>query len=522
MRHLFSPLVIGLSACFGVSAFAGDLDPPPGPVAPSMKTLDQVEPRTAVNEENTPGNPLATFVIDEPGSYYLTSNITGEAGKDGIAVRASNVTLDLNGFAVQGVEGATNGINVGELTFRQGVRITNGVVRDWPGVGLRLRADACMVDRVRLVDNETWGLDASEGFELTVESCSGFINGTSDASEKGDFRLAQASVVRDCLSRSTDGVAFSASEAISVTLRGCSAQSPRDGGFDLESQNAVLSDCAVSFASGESTFVDAFAIDGTSIAIENCAARIASGAGFALRGPVDTNDGTASIRGCVARDCGLSGFDFLRLSVTSENCIANESGSRGFALRSFEGGLRPTSVFRGCVARESGTDGFYLDEYALVTDCSVTGAGENGFNARDRVRYSNCTAQEFADSGFVLNRNSVMENCAVTAGCDTTSAIEVAGVDTRIVNNTVFNTCTSSTGVGILVSSADSRIEGNSIDGVATGIELTSSSSDAHVSRNFFNDCTPVVDNGIINVIAPILNDNDIATATNPFANWDD
>ena len=45
------------------------------------------------------------------------------------------------------------------------MRITNGVVRDWPGVGVRLRADACQVDHVRLVDNETWGLDASEGFD---------------------------------------------------------------------------------------------------------------------------------------------------------------------------------------------------------------------------------------------------------------------------------------------------------------------------------------------------------------------
>ena len=340
------------------------------------------------------------------------------------------------------------------------------------------------------------------GVRLTLESCSGFINGTVDASEKGDFRLAQASVVRDCISRSTDGVAFSASEAVSATLRNCTRRARATAGSILN-RNAVLSDCAASNAAGESTFVDAFEIVGSSIAIENCAARQASGTGFVLRGPVDTNEGTATIRGCAAQNCGLDGFEFRRLSVTAENCIANASDSDGFALDSFEGGLRPTSVFRGCVARDSGADGFDLDEYALVTDCSSTGAGDNGFNARDRVRYSNCTAQEFGESGFIVNRNSVMENCAVTAGCNTTSAIEVVGTDTRIVNNTVFNTCTSSTGVGIRVTSADARIEGNSIDGLSTGIELTSSSSDCHISRNFFNDCFPVNDSGTINVIAP-------------------
>mgnify|MGYP006424116089 CR=1 FL=1 len=521
--NMCSALLSCLIGVYTVSvAGAGDLDPPPGPVAPSMKTLDQVEPRTAVNEENTPGTGSASFVIDEPGSYYLTSNITGEAGKSGISIRASGVTLDLNGFTVEGVDGATNGINVGELTFRQGVRITNGVVRDWPGVGVRLRAEACQVDRVRLVDNETWGLDASEGFELTLESCSGFINGTVDASEKGDFRLAQASVVRDCISRSTDGVAFSASEAVSATLRGCTAQSPRDGGFYLESRNVVLSDCAASNAAGESTFVDAFEIVGSSIAIENCAARQASGTGFVLRGPVDTNDGTATIRGCAAQNCGLDGFEFRRLSVTAENCIANGSDSDGFALDSFEGGLRPTSVFRGCVARDSGADGFDLDEFANAIDCSAAGAGDNGFVSRDSVTFENCTAMEFTRSGFVVGQSCVARDCNAVAGCDTTAAIEVDGLDAHVKNNTISNDCTPAASVGVLVSAADAVIEGNTIDGMSWGVELTSSSSDAHVWRNFFNDGGDVLDNGVINTVAPILSDSDIANATNPFANWGD
>src|SRR4051812_44068330 len=80
----------------------GPLAPPPGVPAPTMKTLDQVEPRREVNATNTPGNATNLFIISAPGSYYLSGNITGVAGKSGILISADSVTLDLNGFALIG------------------------------------------------------------------------------------------------------------------------------------------------------------------------------------------------------------------------------------------------------------------------------------------------------------------------------------------------------------------------------------------------------------------------------------
>lgn len=68
---------------------------PPGAPAPTMKTLDQVEPRTPVQGLAA----VPPYIITQPGSYYLTGNITVSTG-DAIRIQASGVTLDLNGFQI--------------------------------------------------------------------------------------------------------------------------------------------------------------------------------------------------------------------------------------------------------------------------------------------------------------------------------------------------------------------------------------------------------------------------------------
>ncbi len=133
-----------LSICAGiflggaVIANAGGLNPPVGPIAPTMKTLAEVEARIAVNSTNTPGDATSAFKITQPGSYYLTGNITGVAAKYGVAITASGVTLDLNGFDMLGVAGSLDGVS-GTVIGLANIAIVNGSVRYWGAMASTLR-----------------------------------------------------------------------------------------------------------------------------------------------------------------------------------------------------------------------------------------------------------------------------------------------------------------------------------------------------------------------------------------------
>ncbi len=88
-----------------------------------MKTLAEIEPRTPVSS--------LPFTISAPGSYYLTGNLNGAPGVDGITVNASGVTLDLNGFTISstgGLNASGNAIVLGASAPVENISIKNGSI----------------------------------------------------------------------------------------------------------------------------------------------------------------------------------------------------------------------------------------------------------------------------------------------------------------------------------------------------------------------------------------------------------
>jgi len=97
---------------------------PPGAPAPTMKTLDQVEPRIPITTLPT--------IISTGGSYYLTKSFAQNfvAPQDAIIILADNVTVDFCGYTIQqtGTAPAIAGVRISPFTF--GFSLRNAVLRN--------------------------------------------------------------------------------------------------------------------------------------------------------------------------------------------------------------------------------------------------------------------------------------------------------------------------------------------------------------------------------------------------------
>lgn len=203
---------------------------PPGPPVATMKTLTQIEPRTPIAQPAPGGFPI---VISAPGSYYLTGNITGAEGSDGIQVTANGVTIDLNGFELVGVgDEFDSGIRAADPFTN--VTIRNGVVRGWGYRGLDLQ----YVTNVR-IENVTvtgcgnfgaWtGRDAVVSHSIFAENALGIVVGSGSA-------------LTHCVASGNSADGFGGDSG--VTFTACSAFQNGGAGISATS-GCVVTQCSV-------------------------------------------------------------------------------------------------------------------------------------------------------------------------------------------------------------------------------------------------------------------------------------
>ena len=193
---------------------------PPGAPAPTMKTLAQVEPRTPISS--------APFTVSNAGSYYLTTNLTGVSGSSGISINASDVTLDLAGFALIGVPGSLNGISV-SIT-RTNVTVGNGTVRGWSGDGVFVNyAYRTTLRGLRAYANGGRGIVS--GTDSLVNDCTAINNG-------GDgISIAGGSVIRNCVAAGNGGIGIYTA-SLSVIIH-CTAIGNTNSGIDSDGSGSV-------------------------------------------------------------------------------------------------------------------------------------------------------------------------------------------------------------------------------------------------------------------------------------------
>jgi len=128
-----------------------------------------------INQAKVDGNGGFPFLIDEPGSYRLTSNLSvPDADRDGIVITASHVTLDLNGFTIN----ATNiGLSVGVFGSGTNVWVMNGTIYGFAINAIRLTNGGGVEDVTVLGSGHT-GIQV-EGDYCVVRNCTVAATGAS-------------------------------------------------------------------------------------------------------------------------------------------------------------------------------------------------------------------------------------------------------------------------------------------------------------------------------------------------------
>jgi len=150
---------------------------PPGAPAPTMKTLQQVEPRVPIS--------TAPFTISQPGSYYLTTNLTVSGG-NAITIATNGVTLDLNGFTISSTTNPASGTAVLIGSGLRNIAIQNGHIQggvtnngsgvfSGPGFGYGISYSGIpqnvRVSGVSVSGCQYDGINVGHGASTTVENC---------------------------------------------------------------------------------------------------------------------------------------------------------------------------------------------------------------------------------------------------------------------------------------------------------------------------------------------------------------
>ena len=209
IRRISGPVLVAATVGGIIWVSAGNLDPPGGAIGPTMKTLTEVEPRIAINATNTPGDDFSTFMITQPGSYYLTGNVTGAVNANGLTIDADDVTVDLAGYALIGAPGSAAGSGI-FMFERSNVEIRNGTVRDFGDDGIRGFGfgRSHRVISVRVLSNGSYGIRF----------------------------VGEGNLVKDCTAQ---GNAFGINAGLGSTVTGNTASFNEGFGFELEGNNLV-------------------------------------------------------------------------------------------------------------------------------------------------------------------------------------------------------------------------------------------------------------------------------------------
>jgi hypothetical protein len=415
-------LVAGPVFYFLFSSFAfpqGSLTPP-GAAAPVMKTLDQIDQHiTHAGEKridvlSLSGDKTNQHIIKASGSYYLSGNITGVAGKNGISIAAANVTLDLNGAAVVGNGSGSVTIGISGSASTNG-RVFNGIVRNWGLIGV-VAGDGFTVDHIIATDNTFTGVQGGSNSSITY--CTANRNG------QAGIRAELNTVVSHCTgSGNATGLVLSPycqadhcsfiSNGVGVTFQnGCvitdstanANNSASGGGFQgvLSARGCVIARCAAAMNTGPGISVDFDTV------ISDCSITANLGDGIACLAPGNL------INNCMVESNARSTGNGITLNQSSSvtNCLVNGNGLASHAAAGISGGTR--TLISGCNVNDNIGDGIAVEGDSTVRNSRSSHNAANGIHTSGSgSRIEGNQARDNSGTGILANGgDAILRNTA--------------------------------------------------------------------------------------------------------------
>jgi hypothetical protein len=124
----------------------------------------------ALNGGVTPGDAAGFPIsISRTGSYKLATELMPRPNTSAIVVDANDVTIDLNGFRMNGAGAAWYGV----IGKRGGLTVRNGTIRGFKFDGVRSEGARLIVEDMRIAENGGRGISESgpsAGFARIVDS----------------------------------------------------------------------------------------------------------------------------------------------------------------------------------------------------------------------------------------------------------------------------------------------------------------------------------------------------------------
>jgi hypothetical protein len=333
---------------------------PPGAPAPSMKTLAQIEPRIPVG----PGTD-----IGQPGSYYLTTNISGF-----VRINASGVTLDLMGFHI-----LNGGINITNPAVN-GAVVRNGIIRNTSSgasvdgfVTDSVFSRNVLMENVVILDSGFQGIRAGVGWTLRNV----VVQGSANAGIQGltDVTLEQCTVRSNGLSGVGNGISLGARARVMNTVSDDNANT----GVVL-GDNAIVQDLRVRENGGNGLTIGL----GSGSMVERVVAATNGAIGILVAST------KSRIMDCVAVGNGSHGLNATN-DVVVTGCLASDNGGVGIMVGN-------DAMIQSSTASRNASGGIVALLVGAISDCV---ADENG------VATANTNAHGFRVTGWVTLRDNV-------------------------------------------------------------------------------------------------------------------